>query len=208
VDGIAATASRNNRHLWVWVPARAALGRDDENVCSFQFSNNPEDMRPHSRGSNRPRFDRTLSPLKTEGAGKTGCALHPRSRVQNAHKKTHTSIQVQRRQSGLPCAMVLRLMSCSPRRRIRSCHRHRRIKGLVAPGRARKTSADLTPATGARTTRFCRPHIRRSSACRSIAHGKPALRSPLRAGAVASTASRSAFVTIASRPSGNETVGM
>src|SRR5882757_2682496 len=48
-------------------------------------------------------FDFTLK----EGAGKTGCALHPRSRVQDGHKKTHTSIQVQRRQSGLPCAVVL-----------------------------------------------------------------------------------------------------
>jgi hypothetical protein len=52
---------------------------------------------------------------RTEGAGKTGCALHPRSRVQDAQKNAHTSIQVQRRQSGLPCAMVLRLTSCSPR---------------------------------------------------------------------------------------------
>src|SRR4051812_40098385 len=32
------------------------------------------------------------SPIK--GAGKAGCALHPRSRVQNALEKTHTSIQV------------------------------------------------------------------------------------------------------------------
>src|SRR5260221_14218794 len=31
-------------------------------------------------------------------------------------KKTHTSIQVQRRQSDIPCAMALRLISCSPRR--------------------------------------------------------------------------------------------
>ena len=30
--------------------------------------------------------------------------------------KAHTSIQVQRKQSGLPCAMVLQLISCSPRR--------------------------------------------------------------------------------------------
>ena len=37
-----------------------------------------------------------------------------------------------------------------------SCLRHRRIDGVRAPGRARNTSADLTPATGARTTRFCR----------------------------------------------------
>ena len=52
---------------------------------------------------------------KTEGAGKTGCALHPRSRVQMRTAKTHTSIQVQRKHSGLPCAVVLRLTSCSPR---------------------------------------------------------------------------------------------
>ena len=37
-----------------------------------------------------------------------------------------------------------------------SCHRHRRISGIPKPGWARNTSADLTPATGARTTRFCR----------------------------------------------------
>jgi hypothetical protein len=54
-------------------------------------------------------------PLTTEGAGKTGCALHPRSRVQSAQKETHTSIQVQRKHSGLPCAVALRLTSCSPR---------------------------------------------------------------------------------------------
>ncbi len=30
-------------------------------------------------------------------------------------QETHTSIQVQRRQSGIPCAVVLRLTSCSPR---------------------------------------------------------------------------------------------
>jgi hypothetical protein len=47
-----------------------------------------------------------------------------------------------------------------------SCHRHRRIEGFVAPGWARKTSADLTPATGARTTRFCRTLQRRSSGAR------------------------------------------
>jgi hypothetical protein len=65
----------------------------------------------------RPSFAKSL-PSKTEGAGKTGCALHPRSRVQYVHKNTHTSIQVQRRASGLPCAMVLRLITRSPRRRI------------------------------------------------------------------------------------------
>ena len=49
-------------------------------------------------------------PLQSEGAGKAGCALHPRSRVQNCAKSTHTSIQVQRRQSDFPCAVVLTLI--------------------------------------------------------------------------------------------------
>jgi hypothetical protein len=96
----------------------------------------------------------------------------------NAHKETHTSIQVQRRQSGLPCAMVLRLMPRSPRRRIRSCHRHRRINGLADPGRVRKTSADLASATDARTTRFCRTPQRRSSARRECAHETSLNREP------------------------------
>jgi hypothetical protein len=37
-----------------------------------------------------------------------------------------------------------------------SCHRHRRIEGLVTPGWVDIASADLTPATGVGTTRFCR----------------------------------------------------
>src|SRR6266851_7044220 len=57
-------------------------------------------------------------PSIIEGAGNAGCALHPRSRVQVAQRNAHTSIQVQRRASGLPCAMALRLMPRSPRRRI------------------------------------------------------------------------------------------
>src|ERR1700730_15805171 len=62
-------------------------------------------MGPHSRGINCPRVAQPSPPV--EGAGKAGCALPPRSRVQNVHKNTHTSIQVQRKHSGLPCAMVL-----------------------------------------------------------------------------------------------------
>ena len=53
--------------------------------------------------------------IETEGAGKTGCALHPRSRVQLRTENAHTSIQVQRKHSGLPCAVALQLTSCSPR---------------------------------------------------------------------------------------------
>ena len=67
----------------------------------------------------RPSFAETVSPSNKEGAGNAGRTLHPRSRAQSCAKNTHTSIQVQRRHSGIPCAMALRLMPCSPRRRIR-----------------------------------------------------------------------------------------
>jgi hypothetical protein len=49
-----------------------------------------------------PELCVNLVPPKTEGAGKAGCALHPRSRVQYVHKNTHTSIQVQRRHPAFP----------------------------------------------------------------------------------------------------------
>ena len=46
-----------------------------------------------SRDALRPSFARSSLPSKTEGAGKTGCALHPRSRVRIVQRKLHTSIQ-------------------------------------------------------------------------------------------------------------------
>ena len=49
-----------------------------------------------------------------EGAGKAGCALHPRSRVQNAHKKAHTSIQVQRRHPAFPARWFTAYFALSP----------------------------------------------------------------------------------------------
>src|SRR6187399_2644470 len=73
-------------------------------------------MTSHSRGASRPRFASRLPSSRTEGAGKTGCLLHPRSRVRFAQTKLHTSIQGSAKHSGLPCAMALRLTSCSPRR--------------------------------------------------------------------------------------------
>jgi hypothetical protein len=71
-------------------------------------------------------------------------------------EETHTSIQVQREQSGIPCAMALRLMPRSPRRRIPLVTVIDGLAALSRPVGLTKTSADLTPATGAKTTRFCR----------------------------------------------------
>ena len=47
-------------------------------------------MASRSRGAMRPSFAGPLSLLEREGAGKTGCALHPRSRVQCAFKEKRT----------------------------------------------------------------------------------------------------------------------
>jgi len=63
--------------------------RNDEAEIRFKFQT--ADTRPHSRGGRRPRFA-FRCPSK-EGAGNAGCALHPRSRVQKAERKSHTSIQ-------------------------------------------------------------------------------------------------------------------
>src|SRR5207249_4549259 len=46
-----------------------------------------------SRGAGRPSFASSFALLEIEGAGKTGCLLHPRSRVRFAQTKVHTSIQ-------------------------------------------------------------------------------------------------------------------
>src|ERR1700692_3222277 len=59
-----------------------------------------------------------LSPRKR---GSRECRVRAAPAVSCAKlcEETHTSIQVQRKHSGIPRAMALRLMPCSPRRRIR-----------------------------------------------------------------------------------------
>ena len=73
-----------------------------------------------------------------------------------AQRNAHTSIQVSGEHSDIPCAMALRLTSCSSRRRIPFCHRRLQISGSVCPVEQDLASAALTPATGARTTRLRR----------------------------------------------------
>src|SRR5215208_5208597 len=80
------------------------------------FFKEHEGVGPHSRGALRPSFTFCFALLLQEGAGKTGCLLHPRSRVRFALNKTAHEHTGQREHSGLPCAMALRLTSCSPRR--------------------------------------------------------------------------------------------
>src|SRR5712671_3098901 len=92
--------------------ARAVTARATTSDSNFKQHKHSSAISPHHL---REVFLKHPALGKKEGAGKTGCALHPRSRVQYVQKNAHTSIQVQRKHSGLPCAMALRLISRSPR---------------------------------------------------------------------------------------------
>ena len=75
-------------------------------------------------------------PLQSEGVGNAGCTLHPRSRVQMCAKRRTRAYRAAEA-SDIPCAMVLRLMSCFPRSGRARCHRRRR-----------NCFPNLTPASG------------------------------------------------------------
>src|SRR6185312_6164190 len=93
-------------------------------------------------------------PSQPEGAGNAGGALHPRSHTQmekGAHEHTGSA-----EAPGIPCVAALRLMPRSPRRRIRLVTVVGGFLRSFQPGRVWTITADLAPATGVRTTRFCR----------------------------------------------------
>jgi hypothetical protein len=127
------------------------------------------DMIPYSRGM-PPEFCLTVSPQKQRAQGMPGVRC---TRGPCAKNSTRSSPQVHRHHTGIPCAMVLTIYSVLSPATNSSCHRHRRIDGFAGPGRAGKTSADLTPATGARTTRLHRPRpVFAKRLCRSV-HIRP-----------------------------------
>jgi hypothetical protein len=107
-----------------------------------------EDASPHSRDTKCPSDRSSSSPLKKEGAGNTGCWPHPRAlrakKVHFAHASSDRAAETIRRS---PCAMALRLMTCSPVHRLSS---HRRFADLSVSGpkdRHRHT-AKLDPSIG------------------------------------------------------------
>src|SRR4051812_31240162 len=78
-----------------------------------------------SRGAVRPRFELRLSLQNLEGAGKTGCLLHPRSRVRFALTKGHTSIQGSWSIPAFPAQWLYGLLRALPGERL-SCLRRLR----------------------------------------------------------------------------------
>jgi hypothetical protein len=117
-------------------------------------------MRP-SRCMNRPPKERAQ--------GNAGCPMHPQPRVRKnkAHERSHHRYPGT---PGIPCAMVLTAyFVLSPVSEFVLSPSSANMAGLKARS-GQPASTDLTPATGARTTRLCRPRQHRSSARASSAH--------------------------------------
>ena len=152
-----------------------------------------------------------------------GAGWHPRSRVQDALKNAHTSIQVQPKQPGIPRAMVLRLMPSSPWRRIplasiadeltvriarlgfanlrqldtsHGCQDHTVLP--YAASSAKPSSQPVPP------TKLLAKAFKRRSSARGVRSRKTALRTPLAPDAAASTATRPNVRDDGQRPSSRD----
>ncbi len=115
-------------------------------------------------------------------------------------KKTHTSIQVQSEHSGIPRAMALRLMPCSPRRRIRLVTVADGLK--VCPTRLGRLSLrQLDTSNGCRNHTVL-PYAATSVVCTlcPLTDQGPPCDHHHAPDAAASTASRPTFVTMANAP--------
>jgi hypothetical protein len=115
-----------------------------------------EDIPPPSRGALRPSCACRFA-LQEKGAGNAGCWLAPAVSCaictdKCAHEHTGTAGAARHSlRDGLTAYTELSLETNS------FCLHRRRIEDPAKPGWARNISAGLTPATGARTTRLCRP---------------------------------------------------
>ena len=96
-------ASTNGPRLCSAPLARcAASGARERAQSMIRFEFQTADTSSHSRDASRPRFAIAVALLNEEGAGKTGCPLHPRSRVQIAQKKRTRAYRYSRRHPAFP----------------------------------------------------------------------------------------------------------
>jgi hypothetical protein len=134
----------------------AAFAGTTQEGSSFQTT---ADTASRSRRAFRASFAGKRPARSDQGAGNAGRPPRPQPRVQN--KTKHTSIvttvtpEIARHSPRNGFNGFLRAL---PGVRILGCHRHRRIK-VCQTRSGRLASADLAPATGARTTRLRRPRI-------------------------------------------------
>ena len=128
---------------------------------------------PQSRGASHPSFAISFAPKKRAQGMPGACCT--RDLVCNkceecAHEHTGTAGALRHSlRNGLTAYTALSLETNS------FCLHRRRIEGLPKPGWVDVSSASLTPATGARTTRLCRTQPRQSSTrcVRSRTSGPP-----------------------------------
>src|SRR5713101_1948472 len=100
-----------------------------------------------------------MRPRKTEGVGNAGCPPHPQPRVRNKTKHTSVVTTGPPESPGIPARNGFNgLFRALPGERIRLVTV---VSGLrfCQTRSGRLASADLTPATGVRTTRLCRPQL-------------------------------------------------
>ena len=106
-----------------------------------------------------------------------GARLAPAVSCANSAEDAHTSIQVQPEQPGIPCAMGLRLIPCSPWRRIPLASIAGGLKALSKPGWISQNLRRLDTSHG-RQNHTALPSaidaVRRRAALRSQAKARPA----------------------------------
>jgi hypothetical protein len=149
-----------------------------------------------------PRVCGGSSTLRHGRRGRRECRVLAAPAVSCArlHGNAHTSIQVQPGHAGIPCAVVLRLMPGSPRRRIP-------LASVADELTARLARLGVANLRRLDTSHGCQDHtvLPYASApyvLRAIVHSRldTAPRTTSRADAAASTASRPTFVTMANAP--------
>ena len=163
------------------------------------------DTASRSRGVIRPRVCVKFRATGIRGRGECRMRAAPAVPCAKRWKKTHTSIQVQRKRSDIPCAVALRLITRSPRRRIRL---------VTVIGELTEYPRPVGPTLLRRldTSNGCRNHTTSPYAATSFVcapfdrsrvwlNPKPALQFTCAPDAAASTAPRPASVTSAKRPS-------
>ena len=145
VAGVSWIAFAADDSLVGWVEAiRIDAGAEDDGF-RFALPILRIDAHSRSRGASRPRFASSFALFETEGAGKTGCLLHPRSRVRFAQTKMHTSIQGSGSIPAFPAQWLYGLLRALPGERL-FCLRRRRDTALDPIGSMRNRQLSASTA--------------------------------------------------------------
>jgi hypothetical protein len=135
--------------------------RNDASGVLIQTSNSRDaarGMRPRSRGAIGPSFAVNFTPPSIKGAGKAGCTLHPRSRVQSKWQKDAHEHTGPAETSDFPCAAVYGLYMRGSLRLIHALLGEPCAFATVARA---ALSANLTPALGVSGPHDFAVHFRR-----------------------------------------------